>query len=460
MKSTVFILCLFGILAPLHGASPQTRPNIVFILADDLGYGDPGCYGGKTIATPNIDRLAKEGIRFTQAYSGGPVCTPARCVLMTGLHNGHTVARDNVPHYHTYLQDKDITVAEVLKDVGYRCGGIGKWSLGDAGTEGRATNQGFDSWFGYLNQDHAHYYYPEYLDNDDTRLELTGNTVTREDYSHDLLTARALRFIRDSSDQPFFFYGAYGLPHFSSKDEDPDGFSVPSTDPYTDRPWDEKSKKYAAMVHLLDRDVGRIIDLIDELSLASNTLLIFSSDNGGHKTIHERFDTNGPLRGYKRDLTEGGIRVPFIARWPETIPAGKVSTQVIAFVDMFPTFTKLAGAEVPKNLDGISVLPAFLGNPMSKPHTPLYWDYGHCRGKQYGQAARIGKWKGIRSVKNGKIIELYDLEADIGETANVAASHPNVVNRIAAFMDKAVTPHPRYEVGTVYKGSPIWKKSK
>ncbi|MDP7302811.1 MAG: sulfatase-like hydrolase/transferase, partial [Pirellulaceae bacterium] len=189
MKQALIVFSVVAMAAAANAAQPSgEQPNIVFILADDLGYGDPGCYGGKTIATPNIDRLAKEGIRFTQAYSGGPVCTPARCVLMTGLHNGHTVARDNVPHYHTYLQDKDITVAEVLKDVGYRCGGIGKWSLGDAGTEGRATNQGFDSWFGYLNQDHAHYYYPEYLDNDDTRLELTGNTVTREHYSHDLLT--------------------------------------------------------------------------------------------------------------------------------------------------------------------------------------------------------------------------------------------------------------------------------
>lgn len=450
----LWLLSMFGA-ASLGAASP----NIVFILADDLGYGDPGCYGGKTIATPNIDRLAKEGIRFTQAYSGGCVCTPARSVLMTGLHNGHTAARDNVPHYRTYLYEEDITVAEVLKSVGYRCGGMGKWSLGDAGTEGRATNQGFDSWFGYLNQDHAHYYYPEYLDDDESRLELTGNTESRQHYSHDLLTERALRFIDQHQDETFFYYAAYALPHFSSKDEDPDGFAVPSTDPYTDRSWDEKSKKYAAMIHRIDRDVGKIVSRIDALGLGDNTLVIFSSDNGGHKTLHERFDTNGPLRGYKRDLTEGGIRVPFIARWSGTIPAGKISDEVIAFQDIFPTFKKLAGATAPAKLDGISILPALLGESLPQPRPHLYWDYGHCRGKQYAQAARIGKWKGIRSLKNGNTIEVYDLEADIGETTDLATSHPELVDRMAAFMEQAVTPHSSYKVGTVYRGSPIWKKS-
>ena len=234
-------------------------PNIVFLMADDLGYGDAGCYGGTTIATPNIDRLAEQGMRFTQAYSGGCVCTPARCVLMTGKHNGHAAARDNVPHYHTYLKDKDVTVAEVLESAGYRCGGVGKWSLGDAGTEGRATNQGFDSWFGYLNQDHAHYYYPEYLDDNDGRLELKGNGRSRGHYSHDLMVERALKFIRESKDGPFFFYGAFALPHFAARDEDPHGFTVPTTEPYTERDWDMRSKKYAAMVHMLDRDVGRIV---------------------------------------------------------------------------------------------------------------------------------------------------------------------------------------------------------
>jgi arylsulfatase A-like enzyme len=459
--SPIFFLILLSVFAPsreiLSAAQP---PNIIFIMADDLGYGDLGSYGGTTIATPNLDRLATQGLRFTQAYSGGPVCTPARAVLMTGLHNGHTIARDNVPHYPTYLHDEDITLAEVLKEAGYRTGGIGKWSLGDAGTEGRATAQGFDSFFGYLNQDHAHYYYPEYLDDDEARLELKGNTESREHYSHDLLTEHALKFIRESNDTPFFFYGAYALPHFSAKDEDPHGFTVPTTDPYTDLPWDETSKKYAAMVHMLDRDVGKIIDLVDSLGLGDNTLILFTSDNGGHKTIHERFDTNGPLRGYKRDLTEGGIRVPFIARWPGHIPAGETSDQIIAFQDMLPTFAKLAGTTPPKDLDGISILPALKGKKLPNPHSHLYWDYGHCRGKQYAQAIRMGPWKGIRSMKTDNVMELYNLESDLGETTNLAKTHPDIVEKIATLMDQAVTPHPRYQVGTLYKGSAIWKKKK
>ena len=455
---SALIACAFAFL--WSESSRAEQPNIVFIMADDLGYGDLGSYGGTTIATPNLDRLAAEGLRFTQAYSGGPVCTSARSVLMTGFHNGHTVARDNVPHYRTYLRDVDVTVAEVLKDAGYRCGGIGKWSLGDAGTEGRATAQGFDSWFGYLNQDHAHYYYPEYLDDDEGRLELKGNTDSRKHYSHDLFTEHALKFIRESKDAPFFFYGAYALPHFSARAEDPDGFTVPTTEPYTDRDWDPTSKKYAAMVHMLDRDVGKIIDLIDDLGLRENTLIVFTSDNGGHKTIHERFDTNGPLRGYKRDLTEGGIRVPFVASWRGTIPSGQASDAVFAFQDMLPTFAEMAGVAPPENLDGISVLSALKGDRLKNQQRHLYWDYGHCRGNQYAQAFRLADWKGIRSRKTGNVMELYDLATDIGETKNLADAHPKIVQRIAKLMDEAVIPNPRYEVGTVYKGGAIWKKAK
>lgn len=435
-------------------------PNIIFIMADDLGYADAGCYGGRTIATPNIDRLADEGLRFTQAYSGGCVCTPARSVLMTGLHNGHTPARDNVPHYHTYLRDVDITVAEVLSSAGYRCGGVGKWSLGDAGTEGSAMNQGFDTWFGYLNQDHAHYYYPEYLDDDTGRLELTGNSKSRAHHSHDLLTERALKFIRESKDRPFFLYAAFAVPHFSARDEDPHGFSVPTTAPYTDRDWDERSKKYAAMVHMLDRDIGRIIRLVDELGLTKNTIIIVTSDNGGHKTIHRRFNTSGPLRGFKRELTEGGIRVPFIVRWPGHAPAGGSSDEVIAFQDMLPTFAQLAGTKARHAVDGLDVGAAFAGGKVSGERDYLYWDYGHCRGKQYAQAVRLGDWKGIRSRKDGNRISLYRLTTDPGETADLAARHPEIVSRITRIMNQAVTPDPRYEIGSTYRGKAIWQKQR
>jgi arylsulfatase A-like enzyme/predicted neuraminidase len=414
-----------------------------------------GCYGQKLIETPNIDRLAAEGLRFTQAYAGGSVCTPSRSVLMTGLHAGNTPARDNVPHYPTYLDDEDITVAEVLREAGYRTGGVGKWSLGDAGTPGAALNQGFDQWFGYLNQDHAHYYYTEYLDDGPGRRELPRNAVTRETYSHDLLTERTLDFLRDSKDEPFFFLAAYTLPHFSSKDEDPDGLAVPSTEPYSDRDWPEKAKKYAAMVHRLDQDVGRVIATIDELELREKTLVVFTSDNGGHSTVWEEFQTSGPLRGHKRDLFEGGVRVPFIARWPGVVPPGETSEVVIAFQDMLPTFAKLAGVAAPEGLDGMDVIPAFQGHDSEVEREFLYWDYGHCR-RFYDQAVRVGDWKGIRLGREEGRVQLYDLSADLGETRDVASDQPAMVRRVEQIMDEAVTPHVRYPVGETYRGGAIW----
>ena len=463
LKLSYTLILLFGVFShfSLGASSLKDKPNIIFIMVDDLGYGDLGCYGQQKMHTPNIDKLATQGLRFTQAYAGAPVCTPSRCVLMTGLHNGHTAARDNVPHYHTYLQEDDITIAEVLKEAGYRCGGVGKWSLGDNGTVGQATNQGFDMWFGYLNQDHAHYYYTEYLDDsyrkeNNGRYELPGNTESREFYSHNLMTARALQFIRDSHDVPFFLYAAFTLPHFSAPEEDKDGLTVPTTAPYSDMNWDDKSKKYATMVYMLDRDVGRIVRLVDELGLKDNTLIIFTSDNGGHSVIWKGFDTNGPLRGYKRDVTEGGIRVPFIASWPGHIPKGKTTDEVIAFQDMMPTFAELAKTHSPNNIDGISILNTLLGKDQQKKHSYLYWDYGHCRNR-YDQAVRLGNWKGIRLGQDGKI-QLYNLEIDIAEENNVADSHPEVVRKIESIMKSAFIPNERYKIGKVYTGSPIWKK--
>ncbi len=435
----------------------KSQPNIIFIMADDLGYGDLGCYGQDLIQTPNIDQLAREGTRFTQAYAGGPVCTPSRSVLMTGLHNGHTPARDNIPHYHTYLREGDVTVAEILQRAGYQCGGVGKWSLGDAGTVGRATNQGFDMWFGYLNQDHAHYYYTEYLDDNEGRLELPGNSESQEYYSHHLIADRAVQFIKDSAGGPFFLYAAFTLPHFSAESEDPDRFAVPSTEPYSEKNWDAQSKKYAAMVHMLDQDIGRIVDLIDALGLREQTLIIFTSDNGGHSTVWKQFDTNGPLRGYKRDLTEGGIRVPFIARWSGTVPAGHVSDDIIAFQDMMPTFAGLAGASCPEQIDGISVVNALQGKEMKQQYPYLYWDYGHCRDR-YDQAVRLGWWKGIREGQ-GNPIQLYDLRTDPGEKHDLANQHPELVQKIDTIMEEIVIPSDRYPIGEKYEGEPIWQKN-
>ena len=455
----VFLFIFISIILNHEGRAQSnldgSKPNIIFIMADDLGYGDLGVYGQELIKTPNIDQLANEGMKFTQAYAS-PVCTPTRSILMTGLHSGHTPARDNIPHYHTYLQYDDVTVAELLKNAGYKTGGVGKWSLGDAGTAGRATNQGFDFWLGYLNQDHAHYYYPEYLDYNDGRLELTDNTILRDRYSHDILTNGALQFIRESQDEPFFLYVAYTLPHFSSKSEDEHGLTVPSTEPYTDKEWPEYAKKYASMINMLDQDVGRIALLINELSLTDNTLIIFTSDNGGHSAVWEKFTTNGPLSGYKRNLTEGGIRVPFIARWAGQIPAGQSNDEIIAMQDMMPTFAELSGEQIPFGIDGISILDALKGNELKNPHEYLYWDYGHNR-ERYDQAVRMGKWKGIRYGENSKI-KLYNLEDDIGEKNNIADDYPDIVREIDTIMEDAVTPSERYPVGELYEGGPIWHK--
>jgi arylsulfatase A-like enzyme len=437
-------------------AADDRPPNIIFIMADDLGYGDLGSYGQTDILTPNLDTLAAEGMRFTQAYAGSTVCTPSRSVVMTGFHNGHSPARDNVPHYPSYLKDEDVTVAEVLGDVGYRSGGIGKWSLGDAGTEGAATRQGFDSWFGYLNQDHAHYYYTEYLDDDEGRFEMPGNSRTQKIYSHEVMTERALGFIRESADGPFFFYGAFTLPHFSSKDEDPTELAIPSDAPYSDRAWPQAAKNYAAMVTMLDRDVGRIVDLVEELGLTENTLIIFTSDNGPWGPIAEAFESSGPLRGVKRDLYEGGIRVPFIARWPGVIPAAKVSDEIVTAWDMLPTFAEIGGAETPQGLDGISIMAALKGGEVAEPHPFLYFDFGHTR-EVFQQAIRWGDWKGVRQGTEAPW-ELYNLAVDVGEKRNVAAQFPDVVDEIQGMVEEAMEPHPRYPIGEIYRGGPIWKK--
>ena len=442
---------LFAVEA-LHAAA---KPNIMFIMADDLGYGDLGCYGQEQIHTPQIDRLARDGIRFTQAYAGSSVCAPTRAILMTGLHCGHAAVRDNIPHYDSYLQDEDVTLAERLKQAGYRTGGVGKWSLGDAGTVGRATRQGFDMWLGYLNQDHAHYYYTEYLDDGEGRVELSGNTESKKHYSHDLLTQRALEFIRASKDESFFFYGAYTLPHFAARSEDPTRLPIPSDAPYSEKEWSQTAKNYAAMVTMLDRDVGKIVALVDRLGLREKTLIVFTSDNGPWGLLPKTFRSAGPLRGVKRDLYEGGIRVPFVARWPGQIPAGRTSREVIAFWDILPTLVELAGASAPARTDGISIVSALKGGKLAKPHTYLYWDYGHCRSR-YDQAVRLGNWKGIR-LGLGNAVELYDLAQDIGETHNVAAEQTKIVRQIEQIMATAATPSPRYPIGKIYKGSKKWK---
>jgi arylsulfatase A-like enzyme len=437
----------------------KPKPNILLIVADDLGYNDVGCYGQKKIRTPNIDKLVAEGTKFTQAYAGSTVCAPSRCSLMTGMHNGHNRIRDNLPHS-VWLRPDDFTVAEMLKQAGYATGGMGKWALGNPGSWGVPNYQGFDYWYGHLNQDQAHFYYPDYLWEND-KVVLLQEVVIRNEvgklegnrggknvyYTHDLFTEKAMSFVEQHREDPFFLYLAYTIPHFSDYDKDsPDHYIVPSDEPYTDKDWPQVAKNYAAMITRMDKDVGRIMDLVKKFGIEENTLVIFTSDNGPYKgspTAIEFFDSNGPLRGGKRDVYEGGIRIPFIARWPGKVPAGRVCDELTAFWDFMPTAAELAGLPEPEGIDGISMLPAIMGKEQ-KSHAYLYWDYGHVR-KTYKQAVRMGKWKGVR-IGAGSPIELYDLDKDIGESNNVADKHPEVIIWIEKIMKDAKVDVKEYRI--------------
>jgi arylsulfatase A-like enzyme len=433
----------------------KDRPNIIFILADDLGYGDPGCYGQKTIQTPNIDKMAAEGMRFTDHYAGSTVCAPSRCCLMTGLHSGHAWVRGNalVP-----LRPSDVTVAELLKQAGYTTGIIGKWGLGEPETTGIPNKQGFDYWFGYLNQRHAHNYYPSYLWRNEEQFPLKnevnhviggwdrtpgGVATNRVEYSHDLFAADALRFVEQNRDRPFFLYLALTIPH-ANNEAGNKGMEVPSFGPYADKDWPEPQKGHAAMITGMDRDIGRLMAKLKTLGLHEQTLVMFSSDNGPHKEgggDPAFFNASGPLRGYKRALYEGGIRVPMIARWPGRIEAGSTSDHVSAFWDFLPTCCELIGINAPDRIDGISMLPTLLGRSgQQKKHEYLYWEF-HEQGKK--QAIRMGRWKGVRlnaAKKPDGPIELYDLQSDLGEKNNVAGQHPQVVTKIEGYMRTTRTP--------------------
>ncbi len=421
--------------AGLLGAQPPAkRPNIIFILADDLGYGDLGCYGQTRIQTPNLDRMASEGMRFTQAYAGSTVCAPSRCCLMTGLHTGHSLSRGN--RYPDYpLRPQDVTVTELLKKAGYRTGLIGKWSLGQLGSTGYPTRKGFDEWFGYFSQTHAHNYYPEHLLENDSAHLCRGNFgAIRKDYAHDLFTDRALKFVEKKDSRPFFLHLAYTIPHANNElgRDTGDGMEVPSYEPYEKENWPKPVKGFAAMITRMDADIGKLMERLKATGQAENTLIIFSSDNGPHREgghDPDFFTSSGPLRGIKRNLYEGGIRVPTLAHWPGAIKPGQVSDHCWAFWDFLPTAAELAGVSAPSGLDGISFAPTLLGGSQRK-HEYLYWEF-HERG--FHQAVRMGDWKGVR-LGLKRPVELYDLKSDIGEKSNIAARHPDVVRKIEQIM--------------------------
>jgi len=492
---TVFLVFLL-VLAACLGVSrvcsaAEDAPNIVYILADDLGYAELGCYGQEKIHTPNIDRLASQGMRFTQHYCGNAVCAPSRCSLMTGKHQGHAYIRTNrraaLPddlreRYRLEfpgqepIPDAELTIAEMLKQKGYATAAIGKWGLGQFGTTGDPNKQGFDLFFGYNCQAHAHSYYTSHLWRNGHKVKLNNNPPVPghaklpagadpndpasyaqfkgTDYSPDRMIDTALRFIRQNKADPFFLYFPSTIPHVA--------LQIPDEElkPYLGK-WDETPfvgngytphqtprAAYAAMISRLDKDVGRILALLDELGLADNTLVMFSSDNGTthlDKEVDYRFFKSvGPLRGLKGSLYEGGIRVPMIARWPGKIKPGTVTDHISAFWDVMPTIAEITGTTPPAGIDGISFAPTLLGRPdEQEQHEHLYWEFPSYGGQQ---AVRMGPWKAVRQSmlrKNNPTplaIELYNLADDIGEQHDVAAQHPEVVEKMRSIMKEDRTP--------------------
>jgi arylsulfatase A-like enzyme len=437
-------------------AEVPVKPNIVFILADDLGYGELGCYGQKLVATPNLDRLASDGMRFTQFYAGNTVCAPSRSVLMTGQHMGHTRVRGNSGGLPQSLAPDDITIARVLKEGGYATGLIGKWGLGLPAEPGAPDKQGFDYYFGFPSQTDAHNYYPEFLWRNGQKVplpnvvthlgsgELTGYATKAVAYASDLFAEDARAFLDHNRGKPFFLYLALTAPHANDERARAlgDGNEVPDYGPYVDKPWTAAQKGHAAMITRMDRDIGGVLAHLKQLGLDERTLVIFTSDNGPHREgggdyDPEFFDANGPFRGEKRDLFEGGIRVPFIARWPGHIKAGAESGQVGYFGDMMPTFAEFAGAKLPdRKLDGVSLVPTLLGRGTQAQHEFLYWEF-YERGLTQAVLLGDGRWKGIRLEAPAGPIELFDLQSDSAEKTDVADKHPDIVARIAGIMRTA-----------------------
>ncbi len=410
--------------ASSHAAQPR-KPNIIYIMADDLGYGDLGCYGQQVIETSRLDQMAREGMRFTNAYAGSTVCAPSRCCLMTGKDTGHAHIRGNA---RVALPVEETTVAECFKQAGYATGIVGKWGLAEPDTYGVPNRRGFDYWFGYLNQGRAHNYYPDYLWENEQQYWLDGNADGRkEQYSHTLMTEKGLDFIRQNRDDPFFLYMAYTLPHANNElgRDTGDGMEVPSHGAYAARDWPSPQKGHAAMISLLDRDCGRILDLLAELGIDDDTLVIFTSDNGPHKeggADPAFFSSWGPLRGYKRDLYDGGIREPMIARWPGRIQPGSESDLPWAFWDFMPTAGELAGFDSPEGIDGHSIAPAFFGGQAPE-HDFLYWEFQQ---QELKQAVRRDNMKAVR-LGMTRPTEVYDLEQDIGEKRDLAADEGEFV---------------------------------
>ena len=441
-QMSVLLALLYVVLNLADAGAAERPPNIVFIMADDLGMGDVGCYGGKAIPTPNIDRLATEGLRFTNAYSASAVCAPTRCGLMTGLHMGHATRRANgSKNGEIPLKSEEVTIAELLKRAGYATGGFGKWGLGNVGTTGVPEKQGFDVFYGYYNQTHAHNYFPAFLIRNSVNVPMPGgNGVPGEPgkgdaYSPDLIVDQTLKFIESNKDHPFFCYAAWTLPHGQ--------YVSPDASAFANRPWSQPVKNHAAMIGRLDADVGRVVTKLKQLGLAEKTLIIFTSDNGAEGPGRTVWNGNASLRGFKRHLYEGGIRAPLIARWPGNVGASRESDLLSSHVDVLATACELASVPAPPISDGISLAPTLLGGEQLAKHEWLYWEI-YEGPHPFQQAVRIDHWKGYRTALQGPL-ELYDLRSDPKEQSNVAANHPELVAQIEGIMTEQHVRNPNWE---------------
>lgn len=483
MKSILHVILLVGITS-LSSCKDQknlsqkeevsdlntSKPNIIYILADDLGYGDLSCYGQKKFTTPNIDKLASQGMLFTQHYSGSTVCAPSRSALMTGMHTGHTPVRGNKevkPEGQHPIPAETFTLAEALKKEGYATGAFGKWGLGYPHSEGDPTNQGFDTFFGYNCQRFGHNYYPRHLWSNKDSIVLHENAGTEKGiYAPELIHQKTLDFMETNKEQPFFLYVPTIIPHAElvapeKKIEEFRG-KLPPEEPYVgvddgpdyrEGPYGSQKEPhatFAAMIATLDDQVGDIIAKVESLGLTDNTIIIFTSDNGPHTeggADPEFFNSNGPLRGTKRDLYEGGIRVPMIVKWPNSVTAGSKTDHVSAFWDIYPTFMAITGGEPPQNTDGISFLPTLQEANNQIQHDYLYWEFHEKGGRQ---AIRKGKWKAVKYdvlENNNAPIELYDLSSDLGETTNLADQNPELVEEIKTLLKEARTPSAVFTFG-------------
>lgn len=463
LKTPFLILFNIAILicnAQDNSVLDKSKPNIIYILADDLGYSDLSCYGQEKFTTPNIDRLAKEGMLFTQHYAGATVCAPSRSALMTGLNTGHTPIRGNKgiePEGEYPIPNTTFTIAELLKEKGYATGTFGKWGLGYPGSEGDPLNQGFDTFYGYNSQALAHNYYPEHLwDNKNKVILIENEGIKNGQYAPDLIHQKALLFIEKNKNQPFFLYYASPLPHaelivpqnildkFIGK-FNPEKAYIAKDNLKRLKKGEYASQAYChaafvAMITLLDNQVGEIVSKIKALGLENNTLIIFTSDNGPHKeggADPDYFNSNGSLHGYKRDLYEGGIRVPMIAKWKGKIKEGTKTNHVSAFWDVMPTLAELEDAKINTAIDGISFLPTLLKNGVQKKHKYLYWEFHELEGRQ---AIRQGNWKLIKYnvLKNGKY-QLYNLKNDISETHDLAFKKPKKVAELSKILNSSRT---------------------